>query len=129
MKKKKARKIARKYFLWWVHALGLDYGRVSILYVDQIEDTLEDGTILINPNLTGRCHTDWRYQETTIYISLDAIKRMDKGEIEKVVVHELMHVFLNEMREEGIDHEERVATNLQKAFVWVRSLAENKKGV
>lgn len=32
----------------------------------------------------------------------------------------LMHVFLNEMREEGIDHEERVATMLSKAFLWTR---------
>ena len=32
-------------------------------------------------------------------------------------------VFLvNEMREQGIDHEERVVTMLSKAFVWVRSL-------
>ena len=47
--------------------------------------------------------------------------RLSKKEIEKVVVHELMHVFLNETREEGIDHEERVATQLQKAFFWIRN--------
>jgi predicted SprT family Zn-dependent metalloprotease len=45
---------------------------------------------------------------------------MDADSIEKIVVHELMHVFLNEMREKGIDHEERVATMLSQAFLWVK---------
>ena len=35
---------------------------------------------------------------------------------------ELCHALVNEMREQGIDHEERVVTMLSKAFMWVRSL-------
>jgi predicted SprT family Zn-dependent metalloprotease len=47
-------------------------------------------------------------------------------EIEKLVVHELMHTFLSEMREEGKDHEERVASMLQRAFTWVKYSGRDK---
>lgn len=119
MKENEAIRMAKKYFHWWCRWLGLNYGEVNILYYDYIEDNI-DGEKIINTNCAGRCHTDWRYQKTTIEISIKRISSMSEREIEECVVHELMHVFLNEMREEEIDHEERVATNLQKAFMWVR---------
>lgn len=52
---------------------------------------------------------------------------MSDEEIEYVVVHELMHVFLNEMREQGQQHEERVATLLAKAFLWVRDQTREER--
>lgn len=124
MKKKKAKKLTREYFLWWTEWLGLRYGEIKLFFVDYIEDHEGDATFII-PDVAGKCHTDWRYQETSIEISTKKICQLDEDSIERVVVHELMHVLLNEMREEGIDHEERVATNLQKAFMWVRAGAKS----
>ena len=40
-------------------------------------------------------------------------------DINYMVVHELLHVLVNEMREEGIDHEERVVTHLAKAALGI----------
>ncbi len=126
MKEEKAKKLANKYFKWWVNWLGLRYGRTDLVFVDYIENTFESGAKYINPDVAGECHTDWRYQNSTILLSIHKLCELDKEEIEKCIVHELMHVFLNEMREEGIAHEERVATNLQKAFFWVRDGVKEK---
>lgn len=113
MKSRQVKKIVRKQIKWWLHWLGLNYGRTDIRFVEFIKDV--DG-----PDVVGKCDTDWRYHETTITFALHKMRNFDKERIEQTVVHELMHIFLNEMREDGIDHEERVATNLQKAFFWVR---------
>lgn len=125
MKEKQAKKLARKYFKWWSEWLGLRYGLIKLFFVDYIEEHEGDGVFII-PDCAGKCHTDWRYQETQIEISIKKICQLDEEGIERVIVHELMHVFLNEMREEGIDHEERVATNLQKTFFWVREGARKE---
>ena len=114
MKNSQVKKTVRKHIKWWSRWLGLNYGRIDIRFVEFIKDA--EG-----PDVVGTCNTDWRYQETVITFALHKMRDFDKECIEKTVVHELMHVFLNEMREDGIDHEERVATNLQKAFFWVRN--------
>lgn len=72
--------------------------------------------------LLGEANVTWQYQTATITFYPKSMKDMAEDDIEKLVVHELMHVFLNEMREEGIDHEERVATMLAKAFLWVKGV-------
>ena len=120
MKDKNIKKYIQERSGWWIRWLGLGFGDICIHYVERIEDVYEDGSISINPDCAGKCDTDWRYQESHITLSMAKLRELTKPEIEKVLVHELMHVFLNEMREEGIDHEERVATNLQKAFLWIR---------
>ena len=113
MKNKQVKKYAKKYFTWWTQWLGLNYGSVNLVFEEFIKDAS-------GPNVAGICETDWRYQETVITLALHKLRNLNQYQIEKAVVHELMHIFLNEMRAEGIDHEERVATNLQKAFMWVR---------
>jgi len=43
---------------------------------------------------------------------------MENDQIEMTIVHELCHALVNEMRKDGIDHEERTVTALTKAFLW-----------
>jgi hypothetical protein len=117
MKDKKIKKYARERFSWWSQWLGLNYGSMNLIFDEFIKDAS-------GPDVAGICDTDWRYQETVITLAMHKLRTLNKYQIEKVIVHELMHVFLNEMREEGIDHEERVATNLQKAFLWVRDASK-----
>jgi len=126
----RAKKLAKKYFKWWTNWLGLRSGKIDLCFVDYIKENIAgSGATYINPDVVGKCWTDWRYQETTIQLSMHKLRKLDKKNIEKCIVHELMHVFLNEMREQGydnksIDHEEHVATQLQKAFMWVREGAK-----
>ena len=64
-----------------------------------------------------------------ITIYLKAIKHLDADGIERVVIHELMHVLVNEIREGELHHEERVATQLQKAFSWVKGADKHAKNI
>jgi predicted SprT family Zn-dependent metalloprotease len=120
MKNKKVKKLASEYFEQWTLCLGLRYGTLKLFFEEFIKDASDY-------DVCGICETDWRYQDSSITLALHKLREMDEEQIEMVVIHELMHIFLNEMREDGIDHEERVATNLQKAFVWVRDGAKCKK--
>lgn len=63
------------------------------------------------------CWTNWQYLDATITVNTSVIKNMNDEEIEYCVLHELMHIFLNEMREKGIEHEERCATILARSFI------------
>ena len=109
--KKKQRKLIRDRLSWWRDTLGLGYWKIDIKFV----------SYFIN---SGRCVAttlcNWKYQEAEITFSLSEIEIMDKEEIEKAVVHELMHVFLSETACTSPDHEDRVASQLQKAFMWVK---------
>jgi predicted SprT family Zn-dependent metalloprotease len=114
MKTRRVKKLLHKYFTWWVHWTGLGYWNVRMVM---------SGKVKKRPNnylLCGYNETDWRYQTTSITFYPKAMRHLAPDEIEAAVIHELVHVFLNEMREPGIDHEERVATTLQKAFSWVK---------
>lgn len=112
VKRSEIKGLIEEYANWWTKWLGLRYWNIKF---ETAKNPDEDG-------LAGTSAVDWRYQEATITFYLKTMKHMQPDEIEKIVVHELMHIFLNEMREEGIDHEERVATMLQKAFMWVKEV-------
>lgn len=114
MKIKRVKKLAEKSFRFWVHWLGLGFWDVKMGFSKEKVD-------MGNGNFRGGlCEVSWEYLSAYITIYPKAIKHLDEGEIEKVVLHELMHVLVNEMREDGQLHEERVATQLEKAFLWVK---------
>ena len=67
-----------------------------------------------------RCYCDWRYEQVMIEVNIEWLSCFSNNELEEFYLHELAHVFLNEVREEGIHHEEHAATLLGKAFMWIR---------
>lgn len=66
--------------------------------------------------IAGAAEVDWRYLEATLHFSTPVTRDNSADEIDSIVVHELVHVFVNEMREEGLDHEERVVSTLTNAI-------------
>jgi predicted SprT family Zn-dependent metalloprotease len=114
MKVKKIKKLIGKYSAYWVHWTGLGYWHIKIVLRKGQKKHGEDFYI------EGDCSADWRYMSATINLYPKSMRHLDRDAIEAIVIHELMHVFLEEMRTGGIDHEERVATALQKAFAWVK---------
>jgi len=119
LNKKKIIKQCKKSFDFWTTWLGLRWWHVDAVYcADWKSVSSEFG----DENVVGRCYADWKYLKATIYINvlLMVEQGYNREEIDQVVLHELTHVLVNEMREEGIEHEERVATTLTKAFLWVR---------
>jgi hypothetical protein len=111
MKPKRIKKLLRKYIAWWVHWTGLGYWDIGVTFEDMCEENLDR---------CGISHVNWEYLTANLTFYIKPLRRVSPATIELAVVHELMHVLLNEMRENGIDHEERCATQLQKAFVWVK---------
>jgi predicted SprT family Zn-dependent metalloprotease len=120
MKTRQVRKLLHEYIKWWVHWTGLGFWNIQVEFKYSIKK---------RPNgqwLCGITTVDWRYLTTNIVFYPKAMRHLKPDEIEHVVIHELMHVFLNEVRESGIDHEERVASMLQKAFSWVRGASREE---
>jgi len=57
----------------------------------------------------GATSVAWEYCAASIDWSMDAVAEASDEYLEHAFVHEVMHVWLGEMREDGIKHEERVA--------------------
>lgn len=70
----------------------------------------------------------WHYLLAAIHFNVSELVEYDNKHLEMVVLHELAHVFVHEMRyvtdcdceKFNIRHEERVCTTLQWAFVWTK---------
>ena len=102
----------------WVGLTYAGWWKIDLYYLDnKAYAKAEHYTHNHAKHSVATCHSDWRYLEASINVNLSALKRMSRSEIEYTVVHELMHVFLNEMRENNVDHEERTATLLARSFI------------
>jgi hypothetical protein len=71
-------------------------------------------------------YADWKYATASLHINLDSFSRMGDKDIESVIIHELCHALVNEMREGEMHHEERVVTGLAKAFIWTERITKSK---
>jgi hypothetical protein len=101
----------------WLVPLGLGWYSFEVLgYEKEKEFRKGNGGVV-----AMRIWCDWRYMTASLSINVPAIRRMTDDELERAVVHELIHIIVNEMREGGIDHEERTVSWLTKAFFWVRN--------
>ena len=122
MNKKKKYKRARKRFSKlaraWTKRLGLAWWRVDVFYYDKIPKRFKRKH---GQEVAADVFAQWEYMKVDISVNLPLIAEMTKAEMEKVIVHELCHALVNEMREEGHKHEERVCTRLTQAFLWTKS--------
>lgn len=105
------KKLINRYMKWWVKWTGLGFHTIQTKFVDFWEGGLEADAI---------CNAKWQYLEHEVCFNITECNKLTEYQLEVTIVHELMHIFLNEMQETGIDHEERVASSLQKAFMWVK---------
>lgn len=114
----------------WLPPLGLTWWNIALEYARDNYDG-RDGA---QPTV-AYCKADWRYVHARIVWNMPLVAEQDDAELERIFVHECMHIFLHEMRwaetrdTDSLDHEERVATMLTKAFLWLReSLHPMAKG-
>jgi len=113
----------KEIFEKWSYLLGLRWWEVALTFSKEKSDfNKDDGSRVL-----AKTWSDWRYMKATILINYREIKLLDLEEIEKIIVHELCHVLVNEMREGDISHEERVVTTLTKAFLWTKNLEYEQK--
>jgi hypothetical protein len=109
---RRVKKLVRKYLKYWVHILGLGFWRVDLCFIDCFEDR----------QVVAETTVEWKYLEIHITFSLVALCDFAEQRIERIVLHELCHGLINEMRSyhDDHDHEERVASQLANAFMWVK---------
>lgn len=112
----------------WIKPLGLGWWDISFEYARDDYVAPENAS---SPDASlAKCAANWRYGHACITWNMPRVREIEDAELERCFVHELMHIFLSETRENGedwLDHEERVASTLTKAFLWLRdSLAEGQ---
>lgn len=111
----------------WIERLGLGWWDIEVHYYDEPGEIVrlfrqvDDGGIV-----PAFVDANWMYATAKISVNLPAFADMEPDAIERIVVHELMHILVNEMREGELHHEERVVTQLTKAIFWVVAATERE---
>lgn len=112
---RKIRSMVRAAFFKWARVLGLRYWDCRVDY----------RRIPFPPHAQGgvtaaKCHCKWEYRMVTVEVSLIDLSDLNQEQIEDVVIHELLHALVHEMREDDPDckHEEAVVTGLTRAIRW-----------
>lgn len=108
----------RFYIDKWLKPLGLLWWKVDIAFIDDPKELNQKEFYRDDDIVLARTFADWRYGTATIYFNVPAFEELSQTDIEMAVVHELVHILVNEMREGELHHEERVVTGLTKAFLW-----------
>ena len=109
---RKVTKLVKK----WKPLLGLSVWDVTCQFFDG-PYLMADGEP--STGSAASCRASWAYMSATLSFDTDVLSHYDDRELEVVVVHELAHVLVNEMREDDPDvqHEERVTTSVAWALV------------
>lgn len=75
----------------WQERLGLSHWDIQHTYLDSYfgDDTNEDHKV------TATTHAQWQYMDANIKWYLPSAARHDEATLEKILVHELVHVLLS----------------------------------
>jgi len=91
-----------------------------LLDVDYYADHLYSNGIIANEDVTMCTYQQWAYKKSTISVNLRSCDRMNKQGLERIVVHELVHILLGDCQYEHYKMEERVCTEITSAIIGSR---------
>lgn len=60
----------------------------------------------------AHCFSDWKYLIYELTFFLSSFVHKSEKDVERIVVHEMLHIVINEMRENRHENEERVVSTL-----------------
>ena len=121
--------LLKEAFAKWIPRLGLAWYDLEVVYYDDPGEILQRFRQADNGGVVPAfVAANWMYADAKISVNLPAFDELDADKIEKIVVHELCHILVNEMREGELHHEERVVTGLTKAFFWVAAAEKDSHG-
>ena len=118
MKQKRAIALIKQYAKRWTYRLGLQWWKVELIFYDDADSIIREFARGENETCLATTYTKWEYTEAVVCFNVPAWCKLEEGEFEAKVLHELCHVLVNEMREGESHHEERVVSHLQRAFIW-----------
>lgn len=112
-----AKEVIESFVSLWIGRLGLEHWA--------LKQQFHTGLRPDSPDTAACTYSDWKYKHATVEFYLGVMASMGAEEQELVVVHELLHVILNEIHgatdenrsEDDRAHEERVVTELTQAFL------------
>jgi hypothetical protein len=122
-------------FQWWIEYMGLRHWQWQVTY--EFERTSDEHAEIDGYICPMEIAARWEYMQFHVRVFLPDVDKtlttLDRRqhEIDRMVVHELCHALLCELRSEvsflsgmrflrHMQHEERVASALTNAFMWVR---------
>lgn len=112
-------------FKKWIARLGLNWWDVEVHFYDDPGEIVRLFRQMDNGDVVPAfVDANWMYADAKISVNLPAFEDCEPDKIERIVVHELMHILVNEMREGELHHEERVVTQLTKALFWALDMAQ-----
>lgn len=113
----------------WIGRLWLGWERIDLHWSDSMFSLEQDGH---KPECIAFVDCQWEYMQASVVFSCARLftywdeatgKPEDESFIRYVIIHELCHILVSEMREyangpfrHAIKHEERVVSRLAKAF-------------
>lgn len=125
---KRIKKKLEKYFHRWTYRLGLDNWERHLYLLSRKKDIKRTFKKEHHENAIAYINCDWRYMLLSIYINTNKAKGLTNYKLEKIIIHELFHAIVNEMRNNDLSHEERVVTNLTNAVLWsINDVLEKEK--
>lgn len=112
-KKKKIYKI----FDTWSDRMGLGWYKISVNW--KVGDAPDKGG---GYHVAAEISSQWMYRTADLTIWIEEFPDDEKG-IEKIIVHELCHIFVNPLRSQSskkydFDLEEYCVESLTSAFLW-----------
>lgn len=118
-------------FQQWISVMGLKWYEIDFEWMTGSGGDKGDGFVR-NMCVKSR----WEYRTATISIWLEEVPE-DPDRLEKMIVHELCHIFVqitrpfneDESNDQWLEREEYAVESLARAFIWVRnsSLATKNK--
>ena len=101
---------------WWQPRLSL-----GLWHIDHYFHAGPDTMPPDSEDAMAVCFSEWRYLTAQVHWDLTATTTVDDETLERVFVHELMHIHLDEIStRKNTEHEERVATELALSFVFLK---------
>ena len=109
----------------WIECLGLRWWHISFFYHRDSGEYRASSPEDMPLSSKGYTAASWAYCDAAVHLNMPGLAEYDATHLEEVVVHELMHIMVHEMRsvtncacdQFDIRHEERVCTTLQRAFM------------
>ena len=119
------REKCESFFEEWRMRMGLNWWDITYNYYSDTGDFIRDHDRIV----LMQCSTDWTRINSVIDVCVPALSGKTDKQIERTVVHELVHILVNEMAElddPDSKHQERVVSLLTKAFMWTRELTQDE---
>ena len=113
MKPAKTEKLIQSYLSKWVARLALQEWKLTVLFHEH--GFPNDGRV--DPHVEACVNVNWDYLSARIQFDLSLCSTFDKAELEDVVLHELMHIIVAELRPGDQTGEERTVTRLTRALL------------